>query len=702
MTEEALRESEHTRHMDSLSNAYTFLFRGTQTGTHKSYADTEVHPLTAEELSAHNIAVAMPQEGEPTNEVGQVLFHFYRNPDGTVSINILGSTRPKIFQGETEALREMIARENIQPWLMVDVPREHFQPPQRVTDTTVGMENELGVAPGGVVFSKNLQAIIAALDPFIRGGGKVTGEVVAEEIEANTAPCKASLDLIKDNFVRILNAILDSTKVGKESRVFVSSLNPYPAMGELPDDEYVRKFMGPFIARHMLNLVPEIIDYINLYGKECMIDGYNLARGRELGTPITQKELEEEGNTAIDELRIKIVEWFSAMAIHNHVQMPAQVGDKEKGTIEIRDDNSSTFVMNAIAYGSGQIRNALSLSSFALNGHLLTNEDGTRLHDGKRRHRNIFTTARYQHPVRTVKNAFPHIVESISNHSPSITRALTGNDPANESWHGAHRKRGELGTIELLTYDSMTSVELAASLSMADALDSFLLAYLYKEGRLERYGISMEEVRRFYCLPEGWRPAYGSFEVDFEQSELEGLKNRYEANRFELQARGVGGQYIAPDGTVTTYRDHLIEHRNFVRRFFQSFNEVTATQAVDIMELIEIDKWLICATDTPSTASIEAYHDPNNVDYMRGNMGYHLWNECNRLIEEILQYGSCGYQFNDGRFITFKPEDPALFKENSKRGYYPELISWYMDNIVGPVQRRYLSRMSNNHTNAVV
>lgn len=680
----------------SLNQAYNFLFSENGPGTHKNYSSsTQTEALTAEQLAQHNIYVFLPSpSGEPTNEYGQVLCHVFHEPDGSVSVDVIGSTRPKHFQGSDEAQRLLIARENIQPWKMVDVPRDDYIPPQAIGELTVGMENEIGVGPGGVEFSEELKDKISLLQTNRRAGGKITGEVVAEEIELNTAPVNATIAAIRKSFTGIFSAVIASTvpEGEEDSRVFVSSLNPHPEMGSFPNDDYVRKFMGPFIANEMLHLNPEVVAYINTYGHECFLDEYNREHGRALGTHITIDELLDKSNGSTQKLRQKIVEWFSAMAIHTHVSMPTQ--NKNAEQIEIKDDNSSTFILNAMTFGPSQVRNALSLSSFALNGYLLTNSDQGRLHDGKRRHRHIFKTARYQTPVRTIKKAISHVVESISSHSPSITRALTGNSIDAESWHGVQRKRGELGTIEILAHDSTTSVELSSALSMADALDSFLLSHLYKEGSLEKYGVSMEEVRKYYCLPEGWDPSSGSYEVDFADHELDRLKERYEQNRLALQEHGVDAEYIAPDGTTTTYGDHLIGHRKLVRNFFSSYEETTGTKAVELSELIQVDKWLIRASEVPSVASIESYHDPRSEDYMRGNMGYHLWHECKRLIDEVMQYGECLYQFKNGILIQFKPEDMESFKEKAQRNYYPELISWYMDNIVGPVQRNYIRNMA--------
>lgn len=698
--------NEHERFVASLEKAYKFLFGAGTGGTHKSYgsATVETAPITAIDLIEHNLAVYYPEEGEPTNEYGQVIVHLFHKEDGTVSVDLVASTRPKHFQGPKEAELPLIDRNYLQPWRMVDIDWQNYQPPMKVASNRGGMENEVGVGPGGVPFSAKLKRAMSALQAKLRANAritgkvveeepKITGEVVREEIEMNLAPTPARLPGIMRNFTLMFNSVLDLTRVGNgDSRIFVSSLNPYPEIGEFPDDKYVREFMGPFIARNLLNITPTVIEYLNRYGRETVLADYNRSRGRSKFSEVTMDDLAPNGDEVSLDLRMKIVKWFSAMAIHNHVEMQNQNPENAKKETRIYDDNSSVFIGNAITFGTAQFREPMSHTSFALNGYLLD------VPGGKRRHREIFMTSLYQPPTQTTKKALANIANSIRSKTPSITRAKTGHTLDDQRWHGAFRPRGELGTIEILQHDALSSAELSSSLVMADSYDAFLLSHLYKEGNLDRYGISMDEVRNYYCIPAGWNPNAGETSVDFGDEELEGIKQRYETNRLAIQNYGTSAQYITPSGNRVNYADHLKGHEELMIRFYQNFNDIHQEAAVEIEEVAEVFKWLGKTTEQPSQANIENYHNPRHPDYMKGTMGYHLTEQCKDLISQVIDYGNCHYEFADGTHVQFTPDDLGQFIADHERGYYPDLISWYMDNIVGPVQRGYIREKAKEYS----
>lgn len=694
MDQEPIVLNEYERYKASLQNAYAFLFDAGTGGTHKAYGSAiESAPITPFDLLSHNLAVYYPQEGEPTNEYGQIIVHLFQKDDGSVSIDLIASTRPKHFQGPVEAEQLLIDRNYLQPWRMVDIEWHDYQPPIYVASNRGGMENEVGVGPGGIPFSAELKKAMSDWPAELRANGGVTGEVVEEEIEMNLAPTNARLADIMRNFTLMFNSVLDLTRVGSgDSRIFISSLNPYPEIGQFPNDKYVREFMGPYIAKNLLNITPNVVRYLNRYGKETVLVDYNRRRGREDFAEVTIDDLTRNGDEASLALRMKIVEWFSAMAIHNHVEMQQQNPEVARKEIKIYDDNSSVFIGNAMTFGTAQFREPISHSAFALNGHLLD------IPGGKRRHRHIFQTSLYQPPTQTTKKALSNIAESIKSKTPSITRAKTGHTLDDQRWHGAFRQRGELGTIEILQHDALSSVELSGSLLMADSYDAFLLSHLYKEGNLERYGISMEEIRNYYCLPRNWNPQAGEVTVDFTDDELDGLKQRYESNRLATQNYGTSAEYITPSGSKVNYNDHLNGHKDLMRRFFENFKAVHGIEAVEEREIEEVFLWLGKTIERPQQGNIENYHNPEHPDYMRGTMGYHLREQCKGLIAQVIEYGTCHYQFADGTHIQFTPEDIGEFTVGHNRGYYPDLITWYMNNIVGPVQREYIKRKAEEYT----
>lgn len=677
---ESRKDQEFKKYLNSLSSAYDFLFpKSPNKVSHKSYDFNETQsPLSIEDLLAHNITVwEIGDNSELSNDYGNLFLHFFHNnDDGSVKITLIGSTRPKIFQGAKEATDPNIYPFDIQPWYMIDMPRERFVPHIEVGSMHVGSEIEVSTIPGSEGFSESLKEKL--LSTFSGDAiGTITGEVTERFVEVNTKPSLAELGATQRNFAEIFHVLSNLTNP------VVTSLDPFPDISDFPDNQYVRDFMGPYLADNALNIGSRLVTHINTYGQQTILLEYNESNGREKGTPITINDLQNS------KLRQLIVCWFTPLATHTHVELPKQCDTKYQ---EIKDYNSSAFITNAKGHGPDQVLNLSSLSSFSLNGHLPTNPDGSQHHDAKRQHRTaLFQTSKYQHPIQSNSTAIPHIANSIRNHAPSITRALTGRDEKNERWHGAYRLRGEMGTTENLSHDSTVSVELISSLNLMDAIGVFILEHLYKEGTLGKYGFTMDELRRFYAIPDMWNPQNKEYYIDFQDHELVALEDIYEVNRLNREKDGFDGIYYAPDGFVTTHKDQLANYLDFVTRFFERYEEVSGIPGIDVNELNQVKYWVLRSTEEPSSYSISNYLDPDSEDYMKGTMGAHLWEETRRLANEVLENGYCQVSYN-GEGLVFQPEDLESFRKNAETNYFPELITWYVVNMVQPSQKTYIDR----------